>query len=433
MEEKKRVENWIEDNREAMVGFLQDLVRIPSVNPWFSDYKVYTTEKEAQEFIAEALSGMGFQVDLWEVNPDELKQYEGMPGYYEGRPMKDRPNLCGTLKGSGGGRSILLTGHADVVKAGDGWSRDPFRALIEEGRLYGRGAVDMKGGIAAMIMAVKAIISNHIKLKGDILVGTVPDEEAGGMGTLDFVHRGYQADGAIMTEPTALEVAPMCRGILWGKIVIPARAGHIEMYQGHWSQGGAVDGVKLLQLFLHQIDSFNRNWATKKVHPLLSMPCQLLVAQVRAGEYPSTYAGSAEICFNAQYLPAELDEKYRGSKVKKEIEDFVAAVAQTDEWLRRNPPKVEWLLDADCAETPADSAFVGTMIKAAEEINGKVAVNGAGSHTDMGWFVHTGIPTINFGPGNPKMAHQADEYIELEEYITGIKILASMIMDWCGY
>ncbi len=98
MEEKKRVENWIEDNREAMVGFLQDLVRIPSVNPWFSDYKVYTTEKEAQEFIAEALSGMGFQVDLWEVNPDELKQYEGMPGYYEGRPMKDRPICAAPLK-----------------------------------------------------------------------------------------------------------------------------------------------------------------------------------------------------------------------------------------------------------------------------------------------------------------------------------------------
>ncbi len=407
-------------------------MRIPSVNPWFSNYDPYTTEKEVQEFIAGSLKEMNFDVDIWEVDAEKLKEFKGMPGYYESRPMKDRPILCGRLKGSGGGHSLLLTGHADVVTQGDGWTKRAFSAEIEDGKMYGRGTVDMKGGIAAMIMAVKAIQQCNIQLKGDVLVGTVPDEEAGGMGTLDFVHqRCCKADGAIMTEPTSLEIGPMCRGILWGKIVIPARAGHIEMYQGHFHEGGAVDAVKLTQLFLAQIDQFNRNWSSKKVHPLLPMPCQILVAQIKAGEYPSAFAGSAEIYFDAQYLPADLDEKHRGSKIKKEIEEFVAAVAQTDEWMRENPPYVEWLLDADCAETPVDSSFVTTLIDAAKKVSDQIKVSGVGSHTDMGWYVHSGIPTVNFGPGNPKIAHQANEYIELDEYIQGVKLMASMIMDWC--
>lgn len=426
------VEQWIDDHREELVQYLADLVKIPSVNPWFSDYKEYTTEKAVQEFIAGSLEKLGFLVDMWETDAGLLKEYEGMPGYYADRPMKDRPIVCGTLKGTGGGRSVLLTGHADVVKVSDDWTKPAFDAYCEQNKMYGRGTVDMKGGIAAMIMACKALRKCKVRLKGDVLVGTVPDEEAGGMGTLDFVHRNYHADACVMTEPTDLTIGPMCRGILWGKIVIPAKAGHIEMYQGHFSQGGAVDGVKLLQLYLNQIDMLNREWATKKKHDMLPMPCQILVSQVAAGDYPSAYAGSAEICFNAQYLPSELDEKYRGSKVKKEIEDFVKAVAGTNEWLRENPPHVEWLMDSDCAETPADHPFVESIAHAAKKVMGDVVVEGVGSHTDMGWYVHTGIPTVNFGPGDPKICHQADEFIVLDEYITSIKILANMLMDWCG-
>lgn len=434
MSNLEKVCGWIDAHRGEAIDFLAELVKIPSVNPWFSNYNPYTTEKDVQLFLADRLRELGFDVELWEVDPDELKRYEGMPGYYEGRPMRDRPNLCAIRRGTGGGRSLLLTGHPDVVKEGEGWTRDPFGAQIENGRMFGRGTVDMKGGIAAMIMAVKAILESGVRLKGDVIVGTTPDEEAGGMGALDFVHRpGFSADGAIMTEPTySRGIGSMCRGILWGKIVIPARAGHIEMEQQDWRQGGAVDGVKLAQLYLAQIDQFNTRWAARKKHPLLPMPCQLTVAQVVAGEYPSAYAGFAEISFDAQYLPEDLDEKYRGSRIKKEIEDFVSAVAETDAWLRENPPHVEWLLDADCAETPADGAFVQTLLGAANKLSGKVEVVGLGSHSDMGWFAHTGIPIVNFGPGDPMLAHQADESIELDDYINCTEILASMILDWCG-
>lgn len=431
MELFSQVETWVDENRNQAIEFLQDLVRIPSVNPWFSDYKDYTTEKEVQEYIAKYLENLGFCVQLWETSADCLKKYEGYPGYYKGRPMHDRPILYACRRGTGGGRSLLLTGHADVVKAGEGWTRDPFGAAIEDNKMYGRGTVDMKGGIAAMIMAAKAVIQSKIELRGDMQINTVPDEEAGGMGSLDYVHRGIHSDGAIMTEPTNLEIGPMCRGILWGKIIIPGRAGHIEMEQSHWSEGGSVDAVKLMQLYLHEIDNLNRYWATRKTHPLMKIPCQLLVAGVHAGEYPSAYAGSAEIVFDAQYLPGDLDSHYRGTQVKKEIEEFVAKVAHTDEWLTANRPHVEWLLDADCAETPVRGEFVQAMIEGAGKISAAVPVNGVGSHTDMGWYVHKGIPTINFGPGSPLIAHQADEYIDLEQYIKSIKILAAMIINWC--
>jgi len=192
-----------------------------------------------------------------------------------------------------------------------------------------------------------------------------------------------------------------------------------------------VDAVKLLQLYLNAIDNFNRYWAARKTHPLMKIPCQLLVAGVHAGEYPSAYAGSAEIIFDAQYLPQDLDERYRGSRIKKEIEDFVDKVADTDEWLRENRPHVQWLLDADCAETPADGAFVKAMADGAGRVQSPVVINGLGAHSDMGWYVHQGIPTINFGPGSPLIAHQADEYIELDQYITSIKMLAAMIINWC--
>ena len=158
--------------------------------------------------------------------------------------FEDRPNLLGMLKGEGNGKSLMLSGHIDVVQRGSKWTYDPFAGTVEDGNIYGRGACDMKGGIAAMTMAVKAIREAGLKLKGDVKIGTVVDEEAGGMGTLALVAAGNRADACIITEPTDLQIAPLCRGILWGKLVIEGRAGHIELKQGDWRKGGAVDAIE---------------------------------------------------------------------------------------------------------------------------------------------------------------------------------------------
>ena len=431
-ENSRLVLDWIEDHREEVVEFLQELIRVPSVNPWFEPKEEESREAEVQEIIGERMAALGAEVARWEPSAEELKEYAGRPGYYPDHKFDGRPNQAAVLKGIGGGRSLLLTGHVDVVPAASGWTVDPYGGERKDGVIYGRGAVDMKGGIAAMVMGLEAVVKSVGQLRGDVIVGTVVDEEAGGMGTLDLVAKGYRADGCILTESTNMKVAPLCRGILWGKLIIPGRSGHIELPQGDWREGGAVDAIALARVFMDHFDRLNAIWRVRKTHPYLPIPCQVYVAQINAGEYPTAFANKAEIVFNAQYLPREKDEMGLGGKVKKEIEEFIASVSETEEWLRENPPRIEWLIDADCGETPVDHPFVQTLQKATDEIRHTVDIEGIGFHTDMGWFTNVGIPTVNFGPGTPRVAHQNNESLYEEELLDATKIIALTILNWCN-
>jgi acetylornithine deacetylase len=432
MDTRARVLEWIDANEEAIISFLQELIRVPSVNPWFHEEPGPSHEDKVQALIGERLRALGADVEQWEPNADELATYEGQPGYYAGRRFEGRPNQAATLRGAGGGRSLLLTGHVDVVPPGSGWTVDPFGGERRDGRIYGRGAVDMKGGVAAMVMAVEAIVRGGLQLAGDVLVGTVVDEEAGGMGTLAFVDRGYRADACILTESTAMRIAPLCRGILWGKFILPGRSGHIELPQGDWREGGAVDAIARARLLMDQLDWLNRDWARRKQHPLLLQPCQVYIAQMQAGEYPTAFANRAELTFNAQYLPEEKDEMGLGGHVKREIESFVERAAHADAWLREHPPQIEWLLDADCGETPANHPFVQLCADNLSEIGRPPKLEGLGCHTDMGWFVNVGIPTVNFGPGTPRIAHQNDENVPEADLLDATRMIALTILDWCG-
>jgi len=429
---KERVLAYIDEHREQIIAFLQELIRIPSVNPWFHERPAPSYEDQVQRAIAEKLEPLGAVIDRWEPDAEELAEYAGKPGYVPDRDYSGRTNQAAVIKGTGGGRSLMLTGHVDVVTAGEGWTVDPFGGERQDGFIYGRGTVDMKGGIAAMVCAVEAVIKGGGPLAGDVVVGTVVDEEAGGMGTLALVAKGYRTDACILTEPTNLDVATLCRGILWGKLVVKGRSGHIEMPQEDWRTGGAVDAIEKARLFLHHFDHLNKDWARTKTHPLISVPCQVKVAQITAGEYPSTYANKGEIVFNAQYLPRERDDNFLGGNVKREIEALVASVAKTDPWLAANPPELEWLLDADCGETPEEEPFVDHLRRCLGELNRRPRLFGAGSHTDMGWFVNVGIPTVIFGPGDVRLAHQYDERVSEDDVIAATKAIALALLTWCG-
>jgi len=429
---ESKVLSWIDDHQEEIAGFLQELIQIPSVNPWFRPKEEESRETDVQKAIGNRMQALGAEVANWEPNAKELAKYEGRAGYYADHKFEGRPNQAAVVKGSGGGHSMLLTGHVDVVPAGNGWTVDPYLGERREGVIYGRGTVDMKGGIAAMVMAVEAVVKAGYRMKGDVTIGTVVDEEAGGMGTLDFVDKGYRADACIMTESTDLEVAPLCRGILWGKLIIPGRSGHIELPQGDWRDGGAVDAVTLARVFMDHFDRLNADWRLRKTHPYMSIPCQLYIAQVNAGEYPTAFANKAELVFDAQYLPREKDEKGLGSKVKVEIEEFVKRVAMTEPWLREHPPVIEWLIDADCGETPVEHPFVQTIGESLKKVISEEMIEGIGFHTDMGWFTNVGIPTVNFGPGNPSVAHQDNESLEEKELIKAVKTIALTLIKWCG-
>jgi len=177
-EAQRKVLSLVDEKKDEIVNLLKELIRFKTPCPPGQN------TLPAQRWIAKRLEEMNFKVDMFDVFPDE-------------------PDVVGVLKGTSGGRSILLNGHIDVaeVRPDEPWKRDPFDPFVEDGRLYGRGAFDMKGGMAAMIMAVAAVQEAGYRLKGDVLIESVIGEEAGEAGTVKCIERGYRADFAIIPEP----------------------------------------------------------------------------------------------------------------------------------------------------------------------------------------------------------------------------------------
>jgi acetylornithine deacetylase len=432
----RTISDAVEARTARIVETLTDLIAFESVSRP-DPAPAGPGEAPAQEYLKRRIEALGFEAELWEPDPVPLlEKYRGRPGAIEGRRFERRPNLGGRLKGKGGGRSILLTGHVDVVPTGpiEHWKTDPFKPVVTNDAVYGRGAVDMKGGVAAMLMAVETLHDLGLKLKGDVVFSTVADEEICSMGALALADRGYTADAGIMTEPTDNRVAPLCFGIVWGRIVIDGIGGHAELSPRNWNEGGPVDAIELCRQMLDGLDLLNRRWKydPRKNHPLMEWPCQAVATQIRAGEHPSSYAGRAEIVFDAKYLPAERDALGRGSRVKAEIEAHVAAVCQADPYFREHPARIEWMLDADCTEVASSHPFVVAMQTAAAGAGLSTELTGFSSHSDIGIPTEIGsTPTLNFGPGAPSQAHQPNEHVTVDELVACTKAIALAMAQWC--
>lgn len=425
------------EKREArIVETLTDMIAFESVSRP-DPVPAGPGEAPCQAYLQKRLDTLGFETELWEPDPVPLlAKYRGRPGAIEGRKFDRRPNLGGRLRGSGGGRSILLTGHVDVVPTGpiEHWRTNPFQPVIKGRVILGRGAVDMKGGVAAMLMAIETLKEMDIGLRGDVIFSTVADEEICSMGALALADRGYTADAGIMTEPTANAVAPICYGILWGRIIIDGVGGHAELVPRHWRDGGPMDAIALCRQVLDGIDILNHRWQhdPRKNHPLMRWPCQVIATQIKAGEHPSSYAGRAEIVFDAKYLPAERDELGRGSHIRDEITTHLEGICQGDPYLHLHPARIEWMLDADCTEVPSDHPFVRTMQGAARAVGLSDQLTGFSSHSDIGIPTELGnTPTLNFGPGEPSQAHQPNEQVTIDELVNCTKAIAIAIAEWC--
>jgi acetylornithine deacetylase len=307
-----RIASVVEGAADRVVATLCDLIAFPSVvksNPKDAG----PGERQCQEYLKTRLERIGFVTDLWEPDgPALFAKYEGRPGANKGRTFEGRPNLGAQLHGTGGGRSLMLTGHIDVVPPGprQHWTSEPFTPVVKDGFVQGRGAVDMKGGVASMLMAIETLKGLGVPLSGDVVFTTVVDEEIGGMGSLAMVDRGFHADAGIMTEPTSNRIAPLCRGILWGRIVIDGIGGHAELTPNSWYTSGPVDAIQLCRQMLDGIDILNRRWTSdpKKNHPLMELPNQIRATQIAAGEHPASIAGRAEIVIDVHIRrPSTLD------------------------------------------------------------------------------------------------------------------------------
>ena len=428
-EKERKVLQLIDENKEEAIQYLRKLISFKTITP-ASDGKAESDDyKKLQDFVYKTLQEMGFTLDTWEIDASKLKIFPGS-GIEPERDLSNMPVVVGKLKGHGKGKSLILNGHYDVVPVGviENWSHDPFKGEIEDNKIFGRGACDMKGGIASMLEAVKCIRKAGIKLNGDLTVETAPEEEMSCMGTLSCCQKGYRADGAIIPEPTNMDVLVAMRGNASGKVTVFGRAGHAdEGVQPHWTEGGAVNAISKSVKIIQALEELTEEWRTRpdKQHKFLN-PDMVIPTIIKGGEWLIMYPEKVEIAFNADFIPSTVN-------LGKEIEEKIMSVAATDPWMKAHPPKVEsggWIYGAEIDE---NEPIIKTAIEAARELGVEPKLIGTDSMTDAVHLInYSKIPTISIGAGGDT-AHKADEFVDIGQLVNATKVVALAILRWCGY
>jgi len=410
----ERVIDEIEDRRDELVSLARDLIRFDTTAR--EPGEPARDEAALQAHLAARLRRAGAEVDVWEPAGAEVADSPQVPDDIE---FRGRPQLVARFAGTGSGASLLFNGHIDAVSVqprGE-WSSDPLRAEVRDGRLYGRGACDMKGGVAAMVVAAEALADLRIRLEGDLLVNTVTDEEWNGAGGLAAVAHGVRADAGLVPEPTGLEAWVACRGILNPTITVQGRAGHAEMPQPNWRDGGAVNAIDKAELILAAVRRLSEDWGKRPElrHPLLN-PGSLVATVIAGGEWWVTFPATCQITFDITYLPAQADADGYGSAVRYELEEWIAAAARDDEWLAEHPPTLAWSTDLPPAEVADDHQIVVTVMSAAECVGRASRIGALHSWHDPATFTRSGVPTISFGPSGVGM-HAPDECVIVDDLV----------------
>ncbi|HEY6396142.1 MAG TPA: M20/M25/M40 family metallo-hydrolase [Solirubrobacteraceae bacterium] len=396
-------------------------------------------EAALQEHLAALLREAGAEVDVWE--PD-AKALQGRPLVPPGLDFAGRPQLIARRAGAGGGRSLVFNGHIDVVSGEprELWTSDPFRPEVRDGNLYGRGSCDMKGGVAAMVLAFETLASSGVELAGDLLVATNTDEESSGAGAVALVEHGLHADAGVVTEPTSFEVWVACRGSEYCEVRVPGRPGHAEIAQPDWREGGAVNAIEKAMVVVEAIRALRCEWAARDDldHPLLSRP-SLLPTMARSGEWPVTYPAQCELTVAVMFVPGQADEQGWGSGVRREFEQWLARETSRDDWLAENPPVVEWapnhVMPMEIAET---EPIVGAVLGATDDVGRSGRLGGLDSWYDGAALTKLGgIPSVGFGPpgfdrNGVSVAHMIDEFVPVDGLVAGAQALAVAAMRFCG-
>lgn len=414
-----RIDQWVNENEERMVSFLQDLLRIPSVTG---------NEKPIQEFLATYVNDLGLEVDMFVPSLDELRKHEGfvpVDSTYD-----DRPNVVATWKGSGGGRSLLFNGHVDVIPEGapENWQFGVWSGEIHEGKIYGRGASDMKSGVAAMTMAVEAVKSMGLQPKGDIVLEYVMDEELSGNGTLACVLRGYKADAGICCETSSMFVQPGSIGRIWFEVHLKGKeAGIQRRFEG-------VNAIELGCIVNRIVSNFEKSrleTVSHELYPTIETAIPCMIGEFHSGTYNSAFPDSAILKGSMATVPGE-----DSSKVKEEFIQYVKAEsAKQSAWLKDNPPEVIYKgYFAEPSSIPVDSPIVKTLSKSFHRVmEQEPIISGREGAADIRFLNKYGdTPTVIFGPGKTEQMHANNEWVGIDDYINSIKILINTIIDWCG-
>lgn len=415
---KEEIKQWLLDNKDRGINLLQQFVQARSTQG---------NEKGVQELVAKELDRMGLEIDVWELDGKELVKN---PYFASSREeFSGSPNVVGVLKGSGNGKSIILNGHVDVVPEGDldKWEEDPYSGKIVDGKMYGRGTTDMKGGNVALLLAIQAIQDLGISLKGDIIFQSVVEEESGGAGTLATILRGYKADAALIPEPTNMKIFPKQQGSMWFRIHVKGQSAHGgTRYEGV----SAIEKSMTVVSHILRLEKIRNDRVTDPLYKNIPIPFPINIGKISGGDWPSSVADLVQIEGRFGVSPEEtMDE------AKHEMENWMESLKELDPWFEQNPPTLEWfgarwLPGSIDMEHELMKTLVGSFKNV---LQAEPVIEASPWGTDGGLLTGVGdTPSIVFGPGVTEMAHFSNEYIELDKVFVVAEIIALTLLDWCG-
>ncbi len=414
----KSIEDYIDSNVPSAVDLLSRLVQQASTQG---------NEQGVQAIVIEKLKSLGLEVDVWD---PEYSVLATSPYFVPSRKSYGgSPNVVGVLKGSGGGRSIIFNGHIDVVPEGDRgkWTDDPFSGKVKDGKVFGRGTTDMKGGNVSMLLAMEAIIRSGIKLKGNVIFESVIEEESGGVGTLATLLRGYKADAALIPEPTNMKLFIKQQGSMWFRVTVEGLSAHGgTRYEGV----SAIEKAVLVHQAILQLEKKRNARIKDPLYSTIPIPVPINMGKIQGGSWPSSVADLVVIEGRIGVAPEE-----EMDAVRKELQECVLEVSQSDAWLKDHPARVEFF-GAQWVPNTLDArhAFAEAIKKSYHEVYQKpVRIEASPWGTDGGLLAKVGgIATLVIGPGETKVAHYSDEYIEINEMTRAAKVFARTLIDWCG-
>ncbi|MBO1513692.1 peptidase [Metabacillus bambusae] len=415
---QSQINQWLTSNRVHGVKLLQKLVQADSTQG---------NEQQAQKVVIKTLHKIGLKVDVWEPDGSKLSDH---PNFSSSRQeFIGSPNVVGILKGTGDGRSLILNGHIDVVPEGDleQWEHAPYSGKIIDGKIYGRGATDMKGGNVSLLLALSALRALGIPLKGDVIFQSVIEEESGGLGTLAAILRGYKADAAIIPEPTNLKIFPKQQGSMWFRIHVKGRSAHGgTRYEGV----SAIEKSLLVVEHIRELEKRRNQRITDPLYSKIPIPIPINVGKIEGGDWPSSVADLVKLEGRMGISPEETI-----AEAKHEMEGWIESLKDIDPWFEEHPAILEWF---GARWVPGsiglEHELIGKLTSSYRDVLGEEPVIEASPWgTDGGLLTSFGeTPTIVFGPGVTEKAHFPNEYIEIDKVFEVAEIIALTIVDWCG-
>ena len=385
---------------DAIVADLKALVGIPSVGGSVAEVAI-------QRWCAKRLAALGGQVDLWDLDLADLRAADGYPGE---EVVRKTAQGCVATFGAGGIR-LILAGHTDVVPAGDvrTWSADPWRLRRAGDRFVGRGACDMKGGLAAIFGALAALgdVAGEVP---SVAVHCVIGEEDGGLGTFGTLERGHGGDACVLAEPTGRRAVTANAGSLTFHLEVPGQAAHGSVR----TQGvSALDAATPVFAALRDLET-RRNRDVDPVVSHLDVAYPLSIGVVRAGDWASTVP---DLLIAEGRYGVRIGESVEHARA--ELQAAVAEASAGDPWLSVHPARVSWPggVFAPGRLAADDPLLLAVQSSCADAAGWTPASTGAPYGSDLRLYANAGIPTLQLGPGDVAAAHGADEYVPLGDLV----------------